>query len=71
MNEIFESVRRASYSLSRLTENERTDVLLALADATEAHIPQLLAANADDLSRMSKAIRFTTACSLPRLVCMI
>lgn len=54
MNEIFESVRRASYSLSRLTENERTDVLLALADATEAHIPQLLAANADDLCRMSK-----------------
>ena len=54
MNEIFESVRRASYSLSRLTENERTDVLLDLADATEAHIPQLLAANADDLSRMSK-----------------
>lgn len=38
MNEIFESVRRASYSLSRLTENERTDVLLDLADATEAYI---------------------------------
>lgn len=53
MTETFQSVRRASYTLPRLTESDRTAVLLDLADATEAHIPDLLAANADDLSRMS------------------
>ncbi len=53
MTELFKTVRLASYTLSRLTETDRTSLLLALADATEAHIPQLLAANADDLSRMS------------------
>lgn len=54
MNEILHSVRTSSYTLSRLTEADRTSVLLDLADTTEANIPQLLAANADDLSRMSE-----------------
>ena len=54
MIELFHSTRTASYTLSRLTEADRTAVLLHLADATEAHIEQLLAANADDLSRMSE-----------------
>lgn len=44
--------RAAYYTLSRLSESERAGVLLALADAVEASIPQLLAANADDLGRM-------------------
>ena len=54
MIDTFHSTRTASYTLSRLTEADRTAVLLHLADATEAHIEQLLAANADDLSRMSE-----------------
>ena len=45
--------RAASYTLPRLSESVRASVLLALADAVEANIPQLLAANADDLSQMS------------------
>ena len=53
MTELLKTVRSASYTLSRLSETDRTSVLLDLADSTEAHIPQLLAANADDLSRMS------------------
>ena len=51
---MFQSVRRASYTLPALSENDRTAVLLDLAAATETHIPQLLAANADDLSRMQE-----------------
>ena len=54
MNEIFATVRQASYTLARLTEADRTAVLLDLADQTEAHIPQILDANAIDLSRMAK-----------------
>lgn len=48
------SVRNASYTLSCLTEADRTSILLALADATEAHVQQLLAANAVDLDRMEQ-----------------
>ena len=54
MNNIFAKVRSAYYTLTRLAETDRTSLLLDLADATEAHIPDLLVANADDLSRMSK-----------------
>lgn len=54
MIDTFHSTRTASFTLSRLTEADRTAVLLHLADATEVHIEQLLAANADDLSRMSE-----------------
>ena len=54
MTELFQSVRLASYSLPRLTETDRTNLLLDLADAAEAHIPQLLTANAGDLERMSR-----------------
>lgn len=54
MNDIFAKVRCASYTLNRLSETDRTSLLLDLADATEAHIPDLLAANANDLSRMDK-----------------
>ena len=54
MNNIFAKVRSASYTLTRLAETDRTSLLLDLADATEAHIPDLLVANADDLSRMDK-----------------
>lgn len=46
--------RSASYTLPCLSETDRTGVLLALADAVEASMPQLLAANAADLSRMAE-----------------
>ena len=54
MNNIFAKVRCASYTLNRLSETDRTSLLLDLADATEAHISDLLVANANDLSRMDK-----------------
>ena len=54
MNDIFAKVRCASYTLNRLSETDRTSLLLDLADATEAHISDLLVANANDLSRMDK-----------------
>lgn len=54
MNDTLAKVRCASYTLNRLSETDRTSLLLDLADATEAHISDLLAANANDLSRMDK-----------------
>ena len=54
MNDTLAKVRCASYTLNRLSETDRTSLLLDLADATEAHISDLLVANANDLSRMDK-----------------
>lgn len=53
LHPLLSASRAASYTLPHLSESVRTSVLLALADAIEANVPQLLAANADDLSRMS------------------
>ena len=47
-------VKAASKHIARLTDAERSAVLTSLAEATEAHIPTLLAANAHDLARMDK-----------------
>lgn len=54
MNDTLAKVRCASYTLNRLGETDPTSLLLDLADATEAHISDLLVANANDLSRMDK-----------------
>lgn len=50
---LLSSCRSASYTLQRLSEQDRTDVLLSLADAIDANVGRLLAANACDLERMS------------------
>ena len=49
------TTKSASRLLARLTDAQRSDILLDLADATEARTSYLLAANALDLSRMDQA----------------
>ena len=71
MNDTLAKVRCASYTLNRLSETDRTSLLLDLADATEAHISDLLVANANDLSRMDKDNPLSTDCNLLRNVCTI
>ena len=52
MNNDFNAVRVASRKLACCSPDELNAVLLDLADATESHTAELLAANARDLSRM-------------------
>lgn len=48
-------IRSASRFIARLTDDERNEVLIDLAEATEKHTSNLLAANAIDLASMDKA----------------
>lgn len=50
--EIFKRVKTASRLLSVISDEKRSEVLMAVADAIIAGKDRLLAANADDLSRM-------------------
>jgi len=54
-NETFLQVKRASKRLALLNDEERSAILCELADMTEAHIDDLLQANALDLKRMDPA----------------
>ena len=49
------AVRNASRTLNRVGEEKKNELLLALADATEKHIDEILKANAEDLSKMDKS----------------
>ena len=49
------AVRNASRTLNLVGEEKKNEVLLALADATENHIDEILKANAEDLSKMDKS----------------
>ena len=49
------TTKSASSLVARLTDAQRSDILLDLADATEERTSYLLAANALDLSRMDQA----------------
>lgn len=49
------AVRNASRTLNLVGEGKKNEVLLALADATEKHIDEILKANAEDLSKMDKS----------------
>ena len=55
LKETFERVKRASKSLALLSDQQRNDILSAVADQMIAQRDTLLAANADDLSRMEKS----------------
>lgn len=55
MNKIFKASREASRILPTLTDRQRSDVLLTLADMIDASHAPLLEANAEDLSRMDPA----------------
>ena len=49
------AVRNASRTLNLVGEEKKNELLLALADATEKHIDEILKANAEDLSKMDKS----------------
>ena len=53
--ETFQQVKTASKTLGLLTDEQRNEVLKAVADAIIAETPALLKANAEDLAKMDKA----------------
>ena len=55
MNTDFNHVRTAAKRLAQLKDTERSAILTELADTTEAHMEELLQANALDLQRMDPA----------------
>ena len=55
MTEELYQVKVASKQLALLNDDERNAILLDLAESTEAHAADLLAANTLDLARMDKA----------------
>ena len=55
LHDTFVQARQAARSLNRRSVEQVNSLLLALADAVENAIPQLLEANALDLARMDKS----------------
>ena len=55
LKETFQKVKTASNTLSLLSDDQRNEILQAVADAIIAETPALLAANAEDLAKMDKA----------------
>jgi glutamate-5-semialdehyde dehydrogenase len=53
--EIFKSVKDASYTLTFLDDSKRNEILQAVADSIIANKGKLLEANAEDLAKMDKA----------------
>ena len=54
LNETFECVKAASRQLALLSDEQRNDVLLTLADSILPHAEELLDANRQDLARMER-----------------
>ena len=54
LKETFEKVKRASKSLALLSDDQRNEILLAVADAIINNKQRILDANAQDLVKMSK-----------------
>ncbi len=55
LKETFERVKRASKSLALLSDAQRNEVLLAVADAIVSQQERILKANAEDLAKMEKS----------------
>ena len=55
MKEMFERVKRASKSLALLSDQQRNEILNAVADAIVNQKERILKANGEDLARMDKA----------------
>ncbi len=53
MKEIFERVKKASKSLAMLSDEQRNEILRAVADAIVGQKDRILKANSEDLARMS------------------
>ena len=54
LKETFEKVKRASTRLALLSDDQRNEILLAVADAIIQNQERILEANAQDLAKMSK-----------------
>ena len=54
LKETFQKVKTASKTLSLLSDDQRNEILQAVADAIIAETPALLKANAEDLAKMDK-----------------
>lgn len=54
LKETFEKVKRASKSLALLSDEQRNEILNAVANAIISHKERILEANAKDLAKMSK-----------------
>jgi glutamate-5-semialdehyde dehydrogenase len=52
LEETFKRVKRASKALALLTDQQRNEILLAVADAIISHKERILKANAEDLAKM-------------------
>ena len=55
LKEIFERTKRASKTLALLSDQQRNEILLAVADAIIAQKERILKANAEDLAKMEKS----------------
>lgn len=55
MKEIFERVKKASKSLAVLSDEQRNEILQAVADAIVSQKERILKANSEDLAKMDKA----------------
>ena len=55
LKETFQKVKAASKTLGLLSDEQRNEILQAVADAIIAETPALLKANAEDLAKMDKA----------------
>ena len=55
LKETFQKVKRASKSLALLSDQQRNDILLAVADAIIQNKVRILEANAKDLAKMEKS----------------
>ena len=54
LTDTFKKVKEASKTLATISDEERNNILLAVADSIEVNIPQIIADNAIDLVRMDK-----------------
>ena len=55
LKDIFERTKRASKTLALLSDEQRNEILLAVADAIIAQKERILKANAEDLAKMEKS----------------
>ncbi|SDH13060.1 glutamate-5-semialdehyde dehydrogenase [Prevotella communis] len=55
LKDIFERTKRASKTLTLLSDEQRNEILLAVADAIIAQKERILKANAEDLAKMEKS----------------
>ena len=55
LKEIFERTKRASKTLALLSDQQRNEILLAVADAIITQKERILKANTEDLAKMEKS----------------